>query len=132
MPLFICEGTTDWVTLWENCIPAVAMPSSSAGSLLAKIASWCRDNGITLVYAGDNDAAGDRLRQTLDDGGYPYRVCQPDKKYKDWTDMFIAEGADGIYRQVKHLVFPDDVPPTTSPVDTILDVFPGATQLELR
>lgn len=152
MPLFICEGTSDWVTLWENCVPAIAMPSCSATALLSKAASWCKDNGIALVYAGDNDSAGDKLRQALDDDGHSYRVCQPPKEYNDWTDFYISKGDRGVFEYVKHLVFPDtevsddqqsehvtsgtaerpDGLHEADELQTVMELFPGAVELEIE
>lgn len=133
LPIFLCEGTSDWVTLWEVCVPAVALPSSSATDMLTRVAQWCEDNGVAIVYAGDNDNAGDKLRQALDDGSFSYKMCQPPSKYNDWTDFLIAEGAEAVLEVVKPFTSLADSPePPKTGVDAVLEVFPDAVQLELK
>lgn len=91
--LFVVEGASDAAVLDYLAVPWIAMPSASSGELMKRVAVWCGQNGVELVYAGDNDAAGDKLKAALDEVTF-YRVCQPPKKYKDWGDFFVAEGFD--------------------------------------
>lgn len=90
--IFIVEGCSDGAVLDYCNTPWVALPSASSGTLLKKMAAHCHSIGAQLVYAGDNDDAGDKLRQALDEIGIPHRVKQPPKKYKDWGDFLEAEG----------------------------------------
>lgn len=108
LPVFIVEGTTDWVALWHCGIPAIAMPSSSATDLLISTANYCKEHDIRLVYAGDNDTAGDKLITALDNSQATYRVLQPPKQYNDWTDFWIAKGDLAIFEYCRDEVFPDD------------------------
>jgi hypothetical protein len=95
--LFLVEGPSDLAVLEYCAVPCVAVPSSSFGGLAVKLSIYCTKNAIQLVYGGDNDLAGDKLRQALDEAGASYRVCQPPKKYKDWGDFFVAEGIEPVY-----------------------------------
>jgi hypothetical protein len=72
-------------------VPWIALPSAASGELMKSMATYCKENGIELVYAGDNDDAGNKLREALD-SVMPYRVKQPPTKYKDWGEFFEAEG----------------------------------------
>lgn len=94
-PVFLVEGTSDAVVLDYCAIPAIAMPSASSGALMRPFGEWCVENDVTIIYAGDNDEAGEKLREALDEVA-PYRVWQPPKKYKDWADFFVAEGQEAV------------------------------------
>lgn len=96
--LFVVEGTSDAAVLDHCGIPWIAMPSAASGELMKKTAQYCLDKNIQLIYAGDNDEAGDKLRDALDEI-MSYRVKQPPKEYKDWGDFF--EGA-GIVKVVEY------------------------------
>jgi len=93
--LFLVEGTSDAAVMEHCMVPWVAVPSASQVKLVEAFAMYCFKNGITVVFAGDIDAAGDKIRQAIDLVA-PYRVCQPPKEYKDWGDFFEARGADGV------------------------------------
>lgn len=93
--LFLVEGTSDAAVLDYCAVPWIAAPSAASSELVKKLAHYCKDNGIQLVYAGDNDAAGNKLREALD-SVMPYRVKQPPQKYKDWGDFFEAEGIEAV------------------------------------
>lgn len=94
--LFIVEGASDCATLQHLGIPWVGMPSASSASLIKELGIYAKQAGIRLIYAGDNDEAGDRLREALDEVCY-YRKYQPPKEYKDWGDMFAALGFEKTY-----------------------------------
>lgn len=96
--IFIVEGCSDGAVLDYCVTPWVALPSASSGALLKKMAQHCHSIGAQLVYAGDNDDAGDKLREALDEVGVPYRVKQPPKKYKDWGDFLEAEGQEAVIK----------------------------------
>lgn len=97
MPIFVTEGCSDALVLDFCMVPAIAMPSASSGALMQPFADWCVAHGVTIIYAGDNDAAGDKLREKLDELA-PYRVKQPPKQYKDWADFFVAEGQAAVIK----------------------------------
>jgi hypothetical protein len=93
--LFVVEGTSDCAVLDYCAVPWIGLPSASSGELMKKLAGYCVQNKIDLVYAGDNDDAGDKLRDALDEVT-GYRVLQPRHPYKDWGEMFEAEGIESI------------------------------------
>lgn len=93
--LFVVEGASDFATLAYIGIPSVAMPSASSAELMRELGLYANEQGIRLIYAGDNDEAGDKLRETLDSVAH-YRLCQPPKEYKDWGDFFAAEGYEAV------------------------------------
>lgn len=141
-PLFLVEGTSDAAVLDFCAVPWVAAPSAASGELVKSMAAWCKTNGIQLVYAGDNDAAGDKLKEALD-SVMSYRVKQPPAKYKDWGDFLEAEGAVAVQEYCFEELFPDQalkLPPEEekpenwdelSDVEKVQTVFPGAEQLEI-
>lgn len=90
-PIFVVEGTSDGVVLDEAMIPWIAMPSASSAGLVEPFAKWCIENDVQIIYAGDRDAAGDKLKDAFD-AVAPYRVWQVPEKYKDWGEFFEAEG----------------------------------------
>lgn len=92
--LFVVEGTSDAAVLEYAAVPWIAVPSAASKTLMQSLANYCKENGIQLVYAGDNDAAGDKLREALDEI-MSYRVKQP-PKYKDWGEFLEAEGVEAI------------------------------------
>jgi hypothetical protein len=79
------------------------------------MADYCRKNAIQLVYAGDNDAAGEKLRAALDEVT-GYRVKQPPKEYKDWGDFLEATDVETVQNYCMEELFGptvvDDIPPT--------------------
>lgn len=103
--LFIVEGASDAAALQNALVPWVALPSASSGSILKAFAQHATTLGCTLVYAGDNDLAGDSLRAALDASGAPYRVCQPPERYKDWGDFQVAEGPLAILAHCQDKLF---------------------------
>lgn len=84
--IFIVEGCSDAAVLEYCGVPWCAMPSASSGALLGRMAAFCSNNGIRLVYAGDNDSAGSKLLEALEKNA-PYRLKQPPKQYKDWGEF---------------------------------------------
>lgn len=92
MKIFLVEGTSDFAVLDYCAVPCVAVPSAASGALVKSLAIFCVNNAIQLVYAGDNDAAGDKIREALEES-IPYRLKQPPTKYKDWGEFFEKEGA---------------------------------------
>lgn len=93
--LFVVEGCSDCVILSYVGVPAVGMPSASSAELIKELGIYANERGIRLIYAGDNDDAGNKLREALDSVAH-YRLCQPPKAYKDWGDFFVAEGYDTV------------------------------------
>lgn len=89
--VFVVEGPSDAAVLTACMVPAVAIPSASCHAMLQNLARYCLQYGIELVYAGDNDEAGEKLRESIDDV-IPYRRCQPPLPHKDWGDYIVAEG----------------------------------------
>jgi hypothetical protein len=93
--VFVVEGASDAAVLQACFIPWVALPSAASSELMKAMAAFCRGEGIEVVYAGDNDDAGDKLKDALHEV-MPYRVKQPPKKYKDWGDFYVAEGSEAV------------------------------------
>lgn len=122
--LFVCEGASDAAVLDYCAVPWIALPSANAGELMKAMATYCKEKGIRLVYAGDNDAAGDKLKEALDEV-MPYRCKQPPTKYKDWGDFFVAEGFEAVNDYCFRELFPqqyiEEVP--DDGLDTIREVF---------
>lgn len=139
-PLFIVEGASDAAVLHYVAVPWIAMPSASSGALMQSLAKYCDQQGIELVYAGDNDEAGDKLREALEEVT-SYRVKQPPKKYKDWGDFLVAEGFERVHDYCAEELGWEpigeaklELPPPAdekTDVEKVLEVFPGATQLEI-
>ncbi len=142
--LFVVEGTSDAAVLQHCAVPWIALPSASSGGLMKALAAHCKATGIELVYAGDNDLPGDKLRQALDEV-MPYRVCQPPYKYKDWGDFFEAEAVEGVLAHCNRELIPQfiqEYPSTpeeaeavsheTLTADDVKELFPGATELQKK
>lgn len=121
--LFVVEGTSDAAVLDYCAVPWIALPSASSSELLKAMAGYCKENGIELVYAGDNDSAGEKLRQALDEI-MPYRVKQPRQPYKDWGDMFEAEGMESVQKYCFEELFPESRASITSEVTAKVDTSP--------
>lgn len=102
--LFIVEGTSDGATLEYCMVPWVAFPSASSAQLIKEFARYCVRQRIKVVYAGDNDTAGNALLAALDETA-GYRLHQPPKKYKDWGDFFQAEGQMAVFNYCKAELF---------------------------
>lgn len=124
--IFIVEGCSDWLVMEYCGIPSVAVPSSSQTSLLKKMAQHCKTAGIDLIYAGDNDEAGDKLRHALDEGEYLYTVCQPPKGFNDWSDFFTAhtltQGADAISNRCMPYLYGETQPQKDDSIKLDIDL----------
>lgn len=96
------EGASDRAVLEYAGIPAIALPSASSTSILKAMAKYAKNNGLTLVACGDNDAAGDKLLSCLD-GVSTYIDMRPPKPYKDYGEMFEAKGIDSIKSHLRML-----------------------------
>jgi hypothetical protein len=130
-PLFLVEGCSDAAVLDFCAVPWIAAPSAASGELVKKMAQWCKENGIQLVYAGDNDEAGDKLRDALDEV-MSYRVKQPPKQYKDWGEFLEGAGIEAVSNYCFEELFPQPLTlPPLSDVEKVLEVFPGAEVLEI-
>lgn len=127
--LFIVEGASDAAVLEHCAIPWIAVPSASSAELVRLLAGYCKQNGISLVYAGDNDSAGSKLRQALDESTR-YRVRQPRAAYKDWGEMYEAEGVDSVSDYCLAELAPE-VLDRAEVLDNVLDIFPDATELNI-
>lgn len=129
MAVFLVEGASDASVLESGLIPWVAMPSASSGALMRPFAEWCVANNVTIIYAGDNDSAGDKLREALDEVA-PYRVWQPPKNYKDWGDFFEAEGLEAVIIYCNKELAPEVE--YTNPINkTAFEIMGGGTELEI-
>lgn len=103
--LFICEGASDAAVLERCGVPWIAAPSAASGTLVEAFAAHAKLVGVSLVYAGDNDTAGEALRQALDASGAAYRICQPPKTYKDWGEFYMAKGQLAVFDWCKEKLF---------------------------
>lgn len=103
--LFVVEGASDCAVLDYCAVPWIGLPSAASGELMKSMATFCKNNGIELVYAGDNDAAGDKLREALDTV-MSYRVKQPPKEYKDWGEFLEGAGYDAVVKYAHRELFP--------------------------
>ena len=148
-PIFLVEGTSDAMVMDYCGIPWVAAPSAASGELVKAMAGWCSENGVKLVYGGDNDAAGDKLKDALDQV-MSYRVKQPRAPYKDWGEMFEAEGIKSVVNYTHPELFPGSEvpfpeiepgykPPFKKPdnwnelsdVEKVQAIIPGSIELEI-
>jgi len=93
--IMIVEGTSDFAVLDYCFQPVIAIPSASFGAMMVKLCKWLHKRSITVLYAGDNDTAGDKLYNSIQ---YliPHEVLKPPAPYKDWGDFFVAEGAANV------------------------------------
>lgn len=129
--IFLVEGTSDAAVLETCAIPWIAAPSAASGALVGKMVKWAHENGIQVVYAGDNDEAGDKLLDVIKEADVPYRVKQPPAPFKDWGEMFQTLGLDRVEEYCMQELFPGwkrnsgtSVPLT--PLEHGLAVFPDA------
>lgn len=132
--LFVVEGTSDCAVMQYCGVPWIGLPSAASGALMTAMAGYCKENGIELVYAGDNDSAGDKLKEALE-AVMPFRTRQPRQPYKDWGDMYEAEGMESVQDYCNEELFGREIevadePPKTD-LENIQKVFPGAEQLEV-
>lgn len=136
--IFVVEGASDAAVL-ETCgIPWIAAPSAASSALIGSMVVWAVERGIEIVYAGDNDEAGDSLKAKIDEL-VPYRVKQPREPYKDWGEMYEAEGYDSVRDYCMKEIDPtweNTEPPKNwsemSGEEKILYMFPGAKVLEIK
>lgn len=124
--IFVVEGTSDCAVLEYCAVPYVGLPSAASKELMQSLAGYCSKNGIQLVYAGDNDTAGDKLREALDEVS-SYRVWQPPKKYKDWGEYLLAEGQE----IVTDYCFKELIPNLPNYLSAVEEVFPGAQEMQI-
>lgn len=138
--IWIVEGTHDWVVLNTCSVPAIGMPSSSSGQLAKALIEFCKRESIQPVYAGDNDAAGNKLRAVFDNSGIPYRTCQPPGRYKDWGEYAEQTNLAEVSNYVNNFCARRSVDKRASQpnqteaqqelaVQKVLDMFPGAELL---
>lgn len=127
--LFIVEGTSDSAVLEYCSVPWIGVPSAASSELIKSMSMYCQENGLELTYAGDNDSAGDKLREALDEIGIGYRVKQPPKEYKDWGDYLEATNMETVQNYCFKELFPEQV--EKSDIDKVLKVFPGAKPLKI-
>lgn len=150
--IFLVEGASDAAVLEYCAVPWIAAPSAASGELVKAMAGWCAENDVKIVYAGDRDAAGDKLKEALDEVT-KYRVRQPREPYKDWGEMFEAEGLKSVQNWCFAELFPGDELPwpeiepgykspeqteaekeewnKKSDVEKVQSVFPGAVELKV-
>jgi hypothetical protein len=134
--LFLVEGCSDAAVLDFCAVPWIAAPSAASGELVKAMAAWCKENRVTIVYAGDNDEAGDKLKDALS-SVMSYRVKQPRHPYKDWGEMFEAEGLESVQNYcfdelgIEPWQPPADIEAQKTLLEKVQDVFPGAVELKI-
>lgn len=133
--LFLVEGTSDAMVLDYCLVPWLAAPSAASGELVKAMAGWAKEHNVKIVYAGDNDEAGNKLKDALSEI-MSFRVKQPRKPYKDWAEMFEAEGQMSVQDYCFGELFPSEVQVPTpiaekTDIEKIQEVFPGAVQLQI-
>lgn len=142
MKIFLVEGTSDGAVLEHCMIPWIATPSASQPELVKAMGRWAAENNVQVVYAGDRDAAGDKVREALDEV-VSYRVRQPREPYKDWGDMFEAEGFKSVQNWCFAELYPNDPlpwpeiepgykkPDGPSDVERMKQLFPGSKEVKI-
>lgn len=132
--LFVVEGTSDCAVLEYCGVPFIGMPSAGSKTLMAGFADYCKKNNIEIIYAGDNDKAGDELRKELDKHSH-YRVWQPPEEFKDWGDFLVATDMKSVQDYCYEELFGKHVKIEPAPIvapndfDNVQLVFPGAQNL---
>ena len=91
--IFVVEGTSDGATMQLCGIPWLAMPSASSGKILEGFSKYAEEHNIKVIFAGDNDEAGEKLKQSL---LCAFRVCQPPDPHKDWSDFLEATSLEEV------------------------------------
>lgn len=137
--IFLVEGTSDMAVL-ETCgIPCLAAPSAASGALVGKMCQWANENAVQVVYAGDRDEAGDKLMAVVDENAKLWRRKQCREPYKDWGEMYEAEGLDAVTDYAMKEIDPTwivrppkKLPNTMTDEEKILEIFPGSTVLNIR
>lgn len=94
--IFIVEGTSDCAVLDYCAVPWIGIPSSSGGELIKSLAKWCWENDCGIVYGGDNDEAGNKLKMALGETAIPFRSSQPPKEYNDYAEFYEKAGFDAV------------------------------------
>lgn len=134
--LFVVEGTSDCAVLEYCSVPWIGLPSAASAELMKSMASYCQKAGIQLVYAGDNDEAGDKLRDALDEVT-SYRIKQPPKKYKDWGEFLVGEGIEAVQAYCMEELFgrtvelDEEQQVMDDDLEAIDKIFPGAKRQTL-
>lgn len=98
--LVFTEGSRDSVILGMVGVPAVALPSASSVASLEGMEKYAAENNLILVYAGDNDEAGDKLASHIK-GAY---IDARTPIGKDIGELFEQQGIEGVrkyYEQFK-------------------------------
>ena len=87
--ILICEGSSDFAVLTELGMPVIATPSASQDKLIKQFAEYCKDNDITIYFAGDNDRAGEKVAESISKVYY-YSDLRPDdgEGVKDWGEWY--------------------------------------------
>lgn len=122
--LFLVEGTSDCAVLEYCGIPWIGMPSANSKPLIEGLAKYAKEHNISIVYAGDNDKAGEQMREALDEV-MSYEVCQPPFEYKDWGDFLVATNRqtviDWCHQAFRFVSY-----------DEVVEVSPGAIELTIK
>ncbi len=132
--VFIVEGTSDCAVLEYCGVPYIGMPSAGSKTLMAGFAEYCKKNGIQIVYAGDNDKAGEELRKELDKHTY-YRVWQPPSDFKDWGDFLVETDMQSVQDYCYEELFGKKIPVRPAVIvppsdfENVSMIFPGAQDL---
>lgn len=132
--VYLVEGCSDWCVLNCCALPCVAVPSSSNKDLVKELGTFCTKHKIRIIYCGDNDEAGNRVRTVLDDMGVPYRTRTAPHPYKDARSYAGAKGLAeaGRYfggRPVRQADKKASEIPLKEQEQMILDMFPSAEVL---
>lgn len=98
--IMLVEGSSDGIVLGYCGQRWISAPSASSVALIKRFAKYCDTNGISIIYGGDNDTAGDSLMDALN-GVADYIVVQPPKEYKDWGEFFEAEGREKVGEYIR-------------------------------
>jgi 5S rRNA maturation endonuclease (ribonuclease M5) len=128
--IFLVEGTSDMAVLEYCAVACVAAPSAASSSLVESLATYCKQEGIQVVYAGDKDEAGDKLREALDKV-ISYRVKQAPKKYKDWGEFFEAEGQLAVIDYCNEELAPAYAGYSNDMVTSVAELMGGGTEYKI-
>ena len=87
--VLLCEGSSDFAVLTELGMPVVATPSASQDQLIQQFAEYCKENNITIFFAGDLDRAGEKVAESISKV-YQYASLTPDDSVgvKDWGEWY--------------------------------------------
>lgn len=106
--IFLVEGTSDCAVLQTCAVPYIGAPSASSTSLVGSMVKWCSENGVRVIYAGDKDLAGDKVRDELDKH-INYRICQPPGEFKDWGEFYEVEGFETVFSYLADFINTIDI-----------------------